>query len=253
MAPSTAPTVLQTHTAPPLTVSRDLSERHSARVGGDLGRHGRSRPRVDERCKACRSVGRIRCCATGSDPFVEFAQCKTDPQRACNPGSHCLPGCRTNHRVRCRRQRGLQHAQPAQGQRLFQRVAGKAGQAETGDGGLLDRFGIAQLQGLGEAAQVRQQRLFHCFAGAGAGFAQQPAGTAQVRPATSAAAPTITSGSCCQAVTCKPRSWHGPSIRPASTSRRCTAATTPALLSMRRSTSACGACRSSSAMRCGSR
>ena len=107
MAPSTAPTVLQTHTAPPLTVSRDLSERHSARVGGDLGRHGRSRPRVDERCKACRSVGvGSRCCATGLTPWNRAVQDRSlllhVPSNACNPGSHCLPGCRTNHRVRCR-------------------------------------------------------------------------------------------------------------------------------------------------------
>ncbi|REC85477.1 hypothetical protein DXT57_12055 [Stenotrophomonas maltophilia] len=80
-------------------VSCGMAGRHSALVGVDLGRHGRSRPCVDERCKACRSVGvGSRCCATGSDPFVEFVQCKTDPcystspSSACNPGSHCLPG-----------------------------------------------------------------------------------------------------------------------------------------------------------------
>ena len=76
-------------------------------------------------------------------------------------------------------QRGLEYAQAAEGQGFFQRVAREAGQAEAGDGGLLDRFGIAQLQGLGEATQVREQRLFDGFAGAGAGLAQQPAGSAQ--------------------------------------------------------------------------
>ena len=64
-------------------------------------------------------------------------------------------------------------------------MARETGQAEAGDGGLLDRFGVAQLQGLREAAQVRQQRLFDRFAGAGTRFAQQPACAAQFiqRPA----------------------------------------------------------------------
>ncbi|MNT81858.1 hypothetical protein D3C72_2215000 [compost metagenome] len=64
------------------------------------------------------------------------------------------------------RQWRFKDAQAAEGQGFFQGVAREAGQAEAGDGGLLDGFGIAQLQRLREPAQMRQQRLFNGLAGA---------------------------------------------------------------------------------------